>query len=77
MLNFLMKKLIKHKMKDVPADQQELIMAMVEKNPELFKKIAEEIQQKMKEGKDQMVATMEVMQSHQSELVAIQAEIKK
>ena len=51
MFNFLMKKLIKHKMKDVPADQQEMIMAMVEKNPALFTKIAQEIQTKMKEGK--------------------------
>jgi hypothetical protein len=77
MFNFLMKKLIKHKLKDVPADQQELIMAMVEKNPALFTKIAQEIQAKMKEGKDQMAATMEVMRAHQAELAAIQADLKK
>ncbi len=77
MFNFLMKKLIKHKMKDVPADQQEMIMAMVEKNPQLFTKIAQEIQEKMKSGKDQMAATMEVMQAHQAELAVIQAELKK
>jgi hypothetical protein len=77
MFNFLMKKLIKHKLKDVPADKQELIMAMVEKNPTLFTKIAQEIQEKMKTGKDQMAATMEVMQNHQTELAAIQAEMKK
>lgn len=77
MFNFLMKKIIKSKMKDVPADQQEMIMAMVEKNPALFTKIAQEIQEKMKSGKDQMAATMEVMQAHQAELTAIQGEMKK
>lgn len=64
----LMKKLLKSKMKDVPEEQQEMILSAVEKNPEFFQKIGLEIQAKMKEGKDQMTATMEVMQSHQDEL---------
>lgn len=77
MFNFLMKQLIKSKMKDVPADQQEMIMAMLEKNPELFTKIAGEIQAKVKSGKDQMAAAMEVMQAHQAELQAIKSEMGK
>jgi hypothetical protein len=77
MFNFLMKKIIKSKMKDVPPDQQEMVMKIVEKNPQLFMQIAKEIQEKVKSGKDQMAATMEVMQAHQTELAAIQAEIKK
>jgi hypothetical protein len=72
-----MKKIIKSKMKDVPPDQQEMVMKIVEKNPQLFMQIAKEIQEKVKSGKDQMAATMEVMQAHQTELAAIQAEIKK
>ena len=55
-------------MKDVPAEQQEKILGMLEKNPELFQKIAVEIQDLMKQGKDQMTATMEVAQKYQSEL---------
>lgn len=63
-----MKRLLMSKMKDVPKEQQEMILGAIEKNPEFFQKIALEIQAKMKEGKDQMAATMEVMQAHQGEL---------
>ena len=64
----LMKKLLKSKMKDVPEEQQDMILGAIEKNPEFFQKIGLEIQTKMKEGKDQMAATMEVMRAHQEEL---------
>jgi hypothetical protein len=66
--NMLMRKMLKSKMKDVPEEQQEMLLSAIEKNPEFFQKVGLEIQAKMKEGKDQMAATMEVMQSHQSEL---------
>ena len=68
---FLMKKMIKSKMKDVPEEEQEKMMKLVMENPELFQKIGLEIQEKIKGGKDQMAATMEVMQSHQDELKKI------
>lgn len=58
-------------MKDVPPEQQEKMIAMVEKNPELFQKIAAEVQEKMKGGMDQMGATMEVMKNYQEELKKI------
>jgi len=66
--NFLMRKMLQSKMKDVPQEQQEQILSAIEKHPELFTTIAEEIQAKMKSGKDQMTAAMEVMQAHQAEL---------
>lgn len=66
--NFLMKKMMQSQMKNVPADQQEQIMKMVEKDPELFQKIGVEIQAEMKKGTDQMTAAMTVMQKHQEEL---------
>ena len=56
------------KSKGVPQDQADMIVGMVEKNPALFEKIAVEAQAKMKQGKDQMTAMMEVMQAHQDEL---------
>ncbi len=65
---YLMKKMLKSKMKDVPEAEQEKIFAAIEKNPGLFQKIAEETQQKVKEGKDQMAAAMEVMQKYQKEV---------
>jgi hypothetical protein len=66
--NLLMRKMMQSKMKDVPADQQEKIFEMIEKNPDFFQKIGVEVQQKMKEGKGQMAATMEVMSKYQNDL---------
>jgi spore coat polysaccharide biosynthesis protein SpsF (cytidylyltransferase family) len=66
--SFIMKRLLKSKMKDVPVDQQEKVFAALEKNPQLFQNIALEVQEKIKQGKDQMAATMEVMQKYQDEL---------
>jgi hypothetical protein len=65
---FMMKKLLASKMKDVPQEQQEKIFNAIETNPDLFQKIALEVQEKVKGGKDQMAATMEVMQKYQDDL---------
>lgn len=67
-----MKKMIKSQMKGVPESEQEKIFNMIEKNPGLFQKIAEETQEKIKTGKDQMAAAMEVMQKYQEDLKKIQ-----
>lgn len=64
----LLRKMLKSQLKDVPQEQQEMLLRGFEKNPELFEKIAKETQAKMKEGKDQMSAAMEVMQKYQKEL---------
>ncbi|MCR4330303.1 MAG: hypothetical protein NUV49_00210 [Patescibacteria group bacterium] len=68
---FLMRKMMKSQLKNVPQDQQEKILKAVEENPDLFQNIGLEIQAKMKEGKDQMSATMEVIHNHQEELRGI------
>lgn len=56
------------KSQGVPEEQIDMFLKMMEKDPELFKKIAEEIQHKVKSGQDQMKAGMEVMQKYQTEL---------
>lgn len=67
--DFFVKKLLEKQLKNVPPAQRDMIMNMVQKNPELFKKIATEVENKKKnEGKDEMVATMEVMRKYQGEL---------
>jgi len=58
-------------MKNVPKDQQEQILTLFEKNPELFMNLGKEIQEEMKKGKDQMSAAMEVMKRHEAELKAL------
>lgn len=64
----LMRKMMAHQMKGVPKEQQEQIIGMVEKDPAFFENIAAEIQAKMKEGKDQQTAAMEVMMKHKEKL---------
>lgn len=66
--NFLMKKLLEKQLKDVPPDQKEMIMTMMEKDPKLFEKIATEMQAEMKAGKNQMAAAMKVMPKYQAQL---------
>ena len=60
--------MLKNQLKGVPEEQQNKIIQAVEKNPKLFSDIAAEVQVKMKAGKDQQSATLEVMMSHQKEL---------
>ena len=68
MFNFMMKKLLEHKMKDVPAEQRDKILALLEKNPQLFQTIATKSQEKMNSGMSQMDAVMAVVKEHESEL---------
>lgn len=69
--DFLLSQVIKHKMKDVPPAQRDQIIALVQKNPELFKKIGEEIERRTKGGESQMKASMEVMKKYRAELATI------
>ena len=66
--NMLMKKMLKSQLKGVPEVEQEKILKVVSENPELFTKIAKEIQEKIKAGQDQMSASMAVMSQYQNEL---------
>lgn len=65
---FLMKKMMQSQLKNMPKDQAEMLTSMVEKNPELFMKIAKETQELVKGGRDQMSAMMEVGKKYQKEL---------
>lgn len=70
--NFAVKKLLESQMKNVPADQREMIMTMVEKDPALFEKIAKELQAEMKvNGNNQMNAAMKILPKYQKEIMAI------
>jgi 3-oxoacyl-[acyl-carrier-protein] synthase III len=64
--NFLMKKMLKAQ--GVPEEQIDMLVNMMEKNPELFKTIAAEVQEKIKGGMSQMDAGMEVMKKYEVEL---------
>ena len=70
--DFFVKQMLKARMKDVPESQREQILALVTKDPELFKKIGEEIDRRVKKGGEpQMKATMEVMKKYRTELAGL------
>ncbi|MBY0376440.1 hypothetical protein K2P96_00495 [Patescibacteria group bacterium] len=68
MKSFLMRKMLASKMKGVPQAEQDKIFTMLEKNPEFFQKIGLEIQEEMKRGVDQMIATQNIVKKYQTEL---------
>lgn len=69
--DFFLKQALKYKMKDVPEAQRDQMMAVIEKNPEFFQKVGEEIQKRVKAGESELAATMVVMREHQAELQKI------
>ena len=68
---FLIKQAVKHGTKNLPKDQQEMLAKAVEKNPELFEKIAKEIEALKKSGKPEMYAALDVMKKYQNELQSL------
>ena len=68
---FFLNQYAKWKLKDVPAAQREQMTALIEKNPELFKKIGEEIERRKKGGESEMKASMEVMKKYREELAVL------
>ncbi len=69
--DFFVKQMLKSKMKGIPEAQQQMMMELLEKNPEFFKKIGDEVEKRKKSGQDEMAATMQVMREHQSEFQKI------
>jgi len=67
-MNFLMKQLIKSKLKSLPEADREKIMSVLEKDPEFFAKMAKGVKEKMAAGKDQMAAIMEIAEENKDTL---------
>ena len=65
--SFLLKQTLKSRLKDLPEAERDKILALIEKNPEFFKKISDEVQKRVKSGQSEIAATMVVMREHQSE----------
>ncbi len=69
---FALKKVLEKQMKDAPPEQREMIMAMLEKDPELFEKIAKEMQDELKKnGNNQMAAATKVLPKYQREILSV------
>lgn len=67
-MNFLMKSLIKSKLKGLPESEVDKLIGAIEKNPDFFKTLAEEVEKKSKSGMSQQDAIAEVLKSRQTEL---------
>ena len=70
---FLLKKLIQTKLGNLPKEDQERILCIVTKNPQLFQEIATKIKHQMDSGKDQNAATMLVMREYQTQIKELMA----
>lgn len=69
---YAMKKVLASQMKNVPEDQRQMIMEMIEKDPALFEKIAKEMQAELKtNGNNQMAAAMKVLPKYQKEIMTV------
>jgi len=69
---FLLRQAMKHQTKNMSDEQRDQIMTLVQKNPDLFQKIAKEIDTRVKKGgEDQTKASMEVMKKYREELAAV------
>lgn len=64
--NFLLKKMLKAQ--GVPEEQIDMFLKMMEKDPELFKKIALEVEERVKKGEEKESAGLAVMQKYQDDL---------
>ena len=65
---YILKKLVQSKLKGLPEDQVDMILEVVTKNPDFFKKIQHEIDAKKKSGISEQAAVMTVLRENQSEL---------
>ena len=68
---FLVRKMLERQMKDVPKEQQEVLIKAVSENPDLFKEIAEKIKTRVDNGEDQMKASIAVMTAYKDKLQGI------
>ena len=68
MLNFFTKALIKKQMKGMPEAEIEKVLTIIEKNPDFFKKMITNVQEKVKQGMSQEDAAKQFAQEHGGEL---------
>ncbi len=69
--DFLIKKLVQAKLKNVPKEQQDMIIALVSENPDFFKKLQDKVEVKKKQGQNEQMAMLQVMREHQTEIQKI------
>ena len=74
--SFITRKLIERQMKHLPEAQRELVIKMVEENPALFEEIAREVEEKKKQGQDEMLAAATVMKKYQPDMQKLMQKVQ-
>ncbi len=69
--DFVFKKYADWKLKDMPEAQREMMTNLISKNPDLFKKMGEEIERRKKGGEPETKAALEVMKKYRTELASL------
>ncbi len=66
--DFILKKVLEQKLKQLPAEQREIIINMASKNPALLQSIASDVEARVKKGEDQASAMAAVAKEREAEL---------
>ena len=66
--NFLMKAALKAQLKNVPAGMRAQLESLIDKHPEFFEKVAKDVEQRIKQGQDKVLATQAAFMAHQAEM---------
>jgi len=76
---FILKKLMGSKLKAAGMSDEQIdqLLAVIEKNPDFFKKIQAQVDAKKKQGIPEQAAVMTVMREHQGELQKIMSIVQK
>ena len=74
---FFTRKILERQLKQLPEAQRSLFIKMFEENPDLFEKIAKEVREKKKQGQDETLATVAVMEKYRSEIQSIVGSVQK
>lgn len=71
MKNMALRAMMAKQLKGMPKDMQDKVLSAVEKNPDFFKKMADEIKERTDKGEDKMMASQAVAMKYQQELMQI------
>lgn len=71
MMNFFIKQMLAKQMANMPAEQKEKVMKAFDENPDFFKKLIQDITDRLKKGESQQAAIMSVLATHKTELQKI------
>ncbi|MBX9765507.1 hypothetical protein K2X83_02610, partial [Patescibacteria group bacterium] len=70
-MNFFIKQMLAKQMANMPAEQKEKVLKAFDENPDFFKKLIQDISDRLKKGEPQQAAIMAVLTTHKAELQKI------